>query len=86
MVPENLQPSDKSLKTLKWDAFVEKIGIWGDLDFKKNGFVDQIDTAKDSTDYLWHTIRFFFLLAQNIFDIKFFFQTIYVSLHHIVNE
>lgn len=66
MVPENLQPSDKSLKTLQWDAFVEKIGIWGDVDFKKSGFVDQIDIAKDSTDYLWHTIRFAFLLTKYI--------------------
>ncbi|KAE8689201.1 Beta-galactosidase 3 [Hibiscus syriacus] len=59
MAPEELQPSvasaSKGLKDLKWDIFVENTGIWGVADFIKNGFVDHINTTKDTTDYLWYT-------------------------------
>ncbi|KAK6238296.1 hypothetical protein QUC31_003765 [Theobroma cacao] len=59
MVPEELQPSvalpSKDLKALKWDIFVENAGIWGAADFTKNGFLDHINTTKDTTDYLWYT-------------------------------
>ncbi|GMP26545.1 hypothetical protein CsSME_00002943 [Camellia sinensis var. sinensis] len=57
MVPEDLQPSsvNKDLKGLQWEVFVEKAGIWGEADFVKNGFVDHINTTKDTTDYLWYT-------------------------------
>ncbi|XP_059656325.1 beta-galactosidase 10 [Cornus florida] len=59
MVPEKLQPSvtspAKDLKSLKWEVFVEKAGIWGEADFVRNGFVDHINTTKDTTDYLWYT-------------------------------
>ncbi|KAI4336464.1 hypothetical protein L6164_014987 [Bauhinia variegata] len=59
MVPENLQQSDKGVNTLKWDVFKETAGIWGKADFVKNGFVDQINTTKDTTDYLWLTTSIF---------------------------
>ncbi|OMO52031.1 hypothetical protein CCACVL1_29402 [Corchorus capsularis] len=59
MVPEELQPSvaspTRGLKGLKWDIFVENAGIWGVADFTNNGFVDHINTTKDTTDYLWYT-------------------------------
>ncbi|GAV60272.1 Glyco_hydro_35 domain-containing protein/Gal_Lectin domain-containing protein [Cephalotus follicularis] len=55
MVPEKLQPSDKGLKALEWEIFNEKAGIWGEADFVENGFVDHINTTKDTTDYLWYT-------------------------------
>lgn len=59
MVPENLQPSvdspDNGLKALKWEVFMEKAGIWEEADFVKDGFVDHINTTKDTTDYLWYT-------------------------------
>lgn len=55
-----MSPS-KDLRALKWDIFVENAGIWGVADFAKNGFVDHINTTKDTTDYLWHTTRFVFL-------------------------
>ncbi|KAI7757809.1 hypothetical protein M8C21_029185 [Ambrosia artemisiifolia] len=51
MVPEKLQTN--------WEIFVEKAGIWGEADFTRNGFVDHINTTKDTTDYLWHTTRLF---------------------------
>ncbi|CAN1276249.1 Beta-galactosidase 3 [Linum perenne] len=59
MVPEELRPSVKSLeddsKTLNWEVFVEKAGIWGEADLVKNSLEDQIDITKDSSDYLWYT-------------------------------
>lgn len=58
MVPEILQPSlHGSLKALQWEVFVEKAGIWGKADFVKSGFVDHLNTTKDTTDYLWYTTR-----------------------------
>ncbi|XP_023769105.1 beta-galactosidase 10 [Lactuca sativa] len=61
MIPEQLQPSSasphKDLKPLSWEIYVEKPGIWGEADFTKNGFVDHINTTKDTTDYLWYTTR-----------------------------
>lgn len=62
MVEDNLQPSsvspDKDIKGLQWEIFVEKAGIWGEADFTRNGFVDHINTTKDTTDYLWYTTSF----------------------------
>jgi hypothetical protein len=58
MVPEKMQQSDKGQKTFKWDVWKENPGIWGKADFVINGFVDHINTTKDTTDYLWHTTRF----------------------------
>lgn len=59
MVPEKLQLSeaspDKGPKALKWEVFREIAGIWGEADFVKSGFVDHINTTKDTTDYLWYT-------------------------------
>ncbi|PIA47491.1 hypothetical protein AQUCO_01400261v1 [Aquilegia coerulea] len=63
MVPEYLQASmtspDKESKAPKWGVYVEKAGIWGEADFVKNGFVDHINTTKDTTDYLWYTTSFY---------------------------
>ncbi|XP_019417218.1 PREDICTED: beta-galactosidase 10 isoform X2 [Lupinus angustifolius] len=52
MVPEKLRQLGKHVK---WDVFKENAGIWGQADFVKNGFVDHINTTKDTTDYLWQT-------------------------------
>lgn len=48
---------DKSARNIKWDVFREQVGIWGKSDFVMNGFVDHLNTTKDSTDYLWYTTR-----------------------------
>lgn len=62
MVPEELQPSvvspDKDLESLQWEVFLENPGTWGYPDFNITGFVDNINTTKDITDYLWVTARF----------------------------
>ncbi|RYQ94937.1 hypothetical protein Ahy_B08g089911 isoform A [Arachis hypogaea] len=55
MIDENLQQSNKGAVTFKWDVLKENAGIWGEADFVKTGFVDLINTTKDTTDYLWHT-------------------------------
>ncbi|KAM0869002.1 hypothetical protein ACQ4PT_040960 [Festuca glaucescens] len=54
MVPETLQASQPD----PWSIFTETIGIWDKKDFVQNGFVDHINTTKDSTDYLWYTTSF----------------------------
>lgn len=62
MIPSDLQPSSASpvrgLKGLQWEVFEEIAGIWGNADFIRRGFVDHINTTKDTTDYLWYTTRF----------------------------
>lgn len=47
----------KDLKVSKWEVFAERAGVWGDADFTHKGFVDHINTTKDTTDYLWYTTR-----------------------------
>ncbi|CAN1276226.1 Beta-galactosidase 10 [Linum perenne] len=60
MVPEDLRPSTKLSeeypKTLEWEVFVEKAGIWGEADLVKNSLEDHINTTKDASDYLCITI------------------------------
>ncbi|ERN18154.1 hypothetical protein AMTR_s00054p00133410 [Amborella trichopoda] len=58
MQPDNLHISTmlpEGFSGIKWDIFQEKVGVWGYHDFVVNGFVDHINTTKDSTDYLWCT-------------------------------
>uniref|UniRef100_A0A7N0U170 Beta-galactosidase n=1 Tax=Kalanchoe fedtschenkoi TaxID=63787 RepID=A0A7N0U170_KALFE len=56
MVPENLHIlSNSKPEAPQWEVFIEKTGIWGEADFVKRGFVDHINTTKDTTDYLWYT-------------------------------
>ncbi|KAK7282252.1 hypothetical protein RIF29_10887 [Crotalaria pallida] len=59
MIPAKLEQSDKGVGNFEWDVFKENIGIWGNADFVQNGFVDHINTTKDTTDYLWHTTSIF---------------------------
>ncbi|XP_048335049.2 beta-galactosidase 10-like [Ziziphus jujuba] len=59
MLPQNLQPSDKNSKALQWEVFVEKAGMWGVPDLIKFGFKDQLNTTKDTSDYLWYTTSIF---------------------------
>ncbi|XP_016496424.2 beta-galactosidase 10 isoform X1 [Nicotiana tabacum] len=63
MEPLDLHPTVRSpkrdIKALQWEVFKETAGVWGVADFTKNGFVDHINTTKDTTDYLWYTISIF---------------------------
>jgi hypothetical protein len=62
MVPKRRQTS----KSDRWSIFREKTGVWGNSDFIKNGFVDHINTTKDSTDYLWHTTRLVYIILFSV--------------------
>ncbi|WVZ18083.1 hypothetical protein V8G54_005405 [Vigna mungo] len=53
MIPRSLQQSNIGVNSLIWVIVKEKPGIWGTTDFVKNGFVDFINTTKDTTDYLY---------------------------------
>ncbi|GMI68588.1 Arabidopsis thaliana beta-galactosidase 10, beta-galactosidase 10 [Hibiscus trionum] len=94
MVPEELQPSvvspSKGLKALKWDIFLENAGIWGVADFTRNGFLDHINTTKDTTDYLWYTTSI--LVGENEEFLKkasrpvLFIESKGHALHAFVNQ
>ncbi|CAL1398132.1 unnamed protein product [Linum trigynum] len=58
MVPEDLKPSvqsSKDSKTLNWEVFVEKAGIWAEADLVKSSLEDHVNITKDASDYLWYT-------------------------------
>ncbi|CAI0468984.1 unnamed protein product [Linum tenue] len=58
MVPEDLKPSvqsSKDSKTLNWEVFVEKAGIWAEADLVKSSLEDHVNVTKDASDYLWYT-------------------------------
>ncbi|XP_059304171.1 beta-galactosidase 10 isoform X1 [Lycium ferocissimum] len=63
MEPRDLHPTARSskrdIKALQWEVFKETAGVWGAADFTKNGFLDHINTTKDTTDYLWYTTSIF---------------------------
>ncbi|CAL0305256.1 unnamed protein product [Lupinus luteus] len=56
MNPEKLKQAGKGVE---WSVFKEKAGIWGNADFVHNGFVDHVNTTKDTSDYLWQTTSVF---------------------------
>ena len=83
MVPEKLQFSDKGVRTSKSDILKENAGIWGSADFVKNGFVDHINTIKDTTDYLWHTTRF---ISETIKKVCHSFYTVLLTFGYIFSS
>lgn len=70
MVSEILRSSmtspNNDMKAVSWEIYVEKAGIWGIPDFTHNGFVNHINTTKDTTDYLWQTTRFISKLQKKL--------------------
>ena len=71
MVPSNFTSStlspNRDLKGVTSEVYQEKALIWGQADFTNNGFVDHINTTKDTTDYLWYTTRL--VTLQRYYDI-----------------
>lgn len=60
MVPESLVASktvQKDSKGSQWHIYKEKTGAVGKADFVRHGFVDHLNTTKDTTDYLWYSTR-----------------------------
>eukprot|EP00249_Psilotum_nudum_P004334 c17855_g1_i1 orf=2253-3881(+) len=48
---------DNTFEGLVWDSYQEPIGVWGSNAFTVNGFLEQINTTRDTTDYLWYTTK-----------------------------
>lgn len=40
-----------------WVWYKEQIGIWSNNSFTASGLLEQINTTKDTSDYLWYTVR-----------------------------
>ncbi|ONK73107.1 uncharacterized protein A4U43_C04F27330 [Asparagus officinalis] len=72
MLPASLEASvtfpQKHSREIQWEIFMEKAGVWGEPDFVKNGFVDHINTTKDSTDYLWYTTSLYIDESEGFLD------------------
>lgn len=49
--------SQSSLASSAWDWYKEKVGIWGSNSFVASGLLEQINTTKDTSDFLWYTTR-----------------------------
>eukprot|EP00250_Pteridium_aquilinum_P020890 c24980_g1_i1 orf=215-2560(+) len=45
----------QSFSGFKWEWYAEKVGIWGENTITDTRCLEQISTAKDTTDYLWYT-------------------------------
>ncbi|KAH6829037.1 beta-galactosidase 8 [Perilla frutescens var. hirtella] len=46
-------PLSISSSNLNW--YKEKVGVWGNSSFKASGLLEQINTTKDTSDFLWYT-------------------------------
>ncbi|KZV51981.1 beta-galactosidase 6-like [Dorcoceras hygrometricum] len=44
-----------SLTTSTWSWYKEKVGIWGNNSFEATSLLEQINTTKDISDFLWYT-------------------------------
>ncbi|XXG71673.1 hypothetical protein AAC387_Pa07g0942 [Persea americana] len=42
--------------SLSWFWYKEQVGIWSNNSFTASGLLEQINTTKDTSDYLWYTI------------------------------
>lgn len=47
-----------SLASSRWGWYKEEPGIWGNNSFMKSGLLEQINTTKDTSDFLWYTTSF----------------------------
>lgn len=41
-----------------WSWYKEKVGIYGNSSFTSPGLLEQINTTKDVSDFLWYVIRY----------------------------
>lgn len=41
----------------QWKVYKEAIPNFGDTSLRANKLLDQIGTAKDTSDYMWYTFR-----------------------------
>lgn len=43
------------LSATSWSWYMEKPGVWGNNSFTESRLLEQINTTKDTSDYLWYT-------------------------------
>lgn len=48
---------ESSLASSAWSWHKEKVGIWGNNSFEASRLLEQINTTKDTTDFLWYSTR-----------------------------
>lgn len=53
----NITMHESSLSSASWSWYKEKVGVWGNSSFEASGLLEQINTTKDISDFLWYTIR-----------------------------
>ncbi|KAL0353143.1 UNVERIFIED_CONTAM: Beta-galactosidase 6 [Sesamum angustifolium] len=51
----NITMHDSSLPSSSWSWYKEHVGIWGNNSFEASGLLEQINTTKDTSDFLWYT-------------------------------
>ncbi|XP_052201192.1 beta-galactosidase 6-like isoform X2 [Diospyros lotus] len=47
--------SELSSASTSWSWYKEKVGIWGNNSFTASRLLEQINTTKDTSDFLWYT-------------------------------
>lgn len=48
-----------------WSWYKEEVGIWGNNSFTKPGLLEQINTTKDTSDFLWYSTRLYVEAGQD---------------------
>ncbi|XP_075486733.1 beta-galactosidase 6-like [Primulina tabacum] len=51
----NVTMHESSLSSSSWSWYKEKVGIWGNNSFGATSLLEQINTTKDISDFLWYT-------------------------------
>lgn len=49
--------SVSELSMTRWSWYKEKVGVWGNNAFTSSKLLEQINTTKDTSDFLWYTTR-----------------------------
>ncbi|KAI8525419.1 hypothetical protein RHMOL_Rhmol13G0229200 [Rhododendron molle] len=47
--------SVSELSLTRWSWYIEKVGVWGNNSFTASKLLEQINTTKDTSDFLWYT-------------------------------
>ncbi|KAI7758048.1 hypothetical protein M8C21_007412 [Ambrosia artemisiifolia] len=47
--------SELSLSTSPWSWYMEKVGVWSNNSFTATNLLEQINTTKDTSDFLWYS-------------------------------
>lgn len=48
-----------SLDPTGWSWYMESVGVSGNNSFTASGLLEQINTTKDTSDFLWYSTRYF---------------------------